>query len=243
MEASVWDLDGNVQYHHLEHGICVTSKKTQTTFQMTYPTLKNAQPVYFLLLKLIDTSRKTLSRNFYWLHLRGENYRLLESLRAKKAPVHIEVKSSLTGRDWRLKVLVENQLTGLCNTDICKEVECCYKKDKDISSCIWSRICPCLTSKEVSKLFPDEDKQNGGKKPKSFPIAFWLQLSVIYRGDDDQEIRILPVNYSENYFSLTPGEKMEIDVSFENPEKASSNPILVLSGWNINQRNIILSFP
>uniref|UniRef100_A0A0A9CSP7 Exo-beta-D-glucosaminidase Ig-fold domain-containing protein n=1 Tax=Arundo donax TaxID=35708 RepID=A0A0A9CSP7_ARUDO len=53
-------------------------------------------------------------------------------------------------------------------------------------------------------------------------VAFSLHFSVhnsessISR-EKYRDTRILPVHYSNNYFSLTPGEKMAIDISFEAP--------------------------
>lgn len=238
VEASVWGLDGSMPYHQLEHGISVPSKKTLTTFKMIYPTWKNAQPVYFLLLKLMDTSDQTLlSRNFYWLHLPGGNYNALEGLRSKKAPIRLGMTSTLTGRNCQLQLVVENTSVQMSHKSVARKGKCRPQKGS-ISSCLWSRVCPCLTSK-VAKLFPDQELHSQEKAS----IAFWLHLSVVCRKEGDQDTRILPVNYSQNYFSLTPGEKMEVDVSFEVPEGSTTAPTIVLSGWNIQQIKLSLPLP
>ncbi|CAN6346990.1 unnamed protein product [Urochloa humidicola] len=66
-------------------------------------------------------------------------------------------------------------------------------------------------------------------------VAFFLHFSVHTSGSSTakekyNDTRILPVHYSDNYFSLTPGEKMAIDISFEAPP--GSSPRVVLRGWN-----------
>ncbi len=50
-------------------------------------------------------------------------------------------------------------------------------------------------------------------------------------------LRILPAYYSDNYFSLLPGETREIEIEY--PAKATSGaPQLTLRGWNLSQETI-----
>lgn len=234
IEATVWGLDGSKPYHHIENSITVPVKKTLAVFEMGYPTAKDAQPVYFFLLKLFS-GKTLLSRNFYWLHLPGGDYTALEAYRAQKAPLRLGMTSTLTGRACQLHVVVENASLELpTKSHAAQEM---YAPEKSsLSSCLWSNVCPCFGSK-ASKLFPEQaiSSQERGR------VAFWLHLSVVYDGEAGEETRILPVNYTQNYFSLTPGEKMEVEVSFEAPESITKNPSLVLSGWNTQQTKLALS--
>jgi len=42
--------------------------------------------------------------------------------------------------------------------------------------------------------------------------------------------RILPAYYSENYFSLLPGESREVNVNFS---EVSARPAVGVRGWNV----------
>jgi hypothetical protein len=45
------------------------------------------------------------------------------------------------------------------------------------------------------------------------------------------KLRILPAYYSDNYVSLLPGERREIDIEY--PAAAKGEPQLNLRGWNL----------
>jgi mannosylglycoprotein endo-beta-mannosidase len=90
VEISVWDLDGACPYYKVTEKLSVPPKKVMQVVEMKYPSIKNAKTVYFLLLKLFRVSDTAIvSRNFYWLHLSGEDYTLLEEYRKKKIPLKI----------------------------------------------------------------------------------------------------------------------------------------------------------
>ncbi|GKA82146.1 mannosylglycoprotein endo-beta-mannosidase [Tanacetum coccineum] len=64
-------------------------------------------------------------------------------------------------------------------------------------------------------------------------VAFFLNFSVHASNKDHkkgEDTRILPVHYSDNYFSLVPGEEMAVTISFEVP--MSVTPRVSLHGWN-----------
>ncbi|KAK7837403.1 mannosylglycoprotein endo-beta-mannosidase [Quercus suber] len=84
IEASVWDLEVPI-------------------VEIKYPKSKNPKLVYFLLLKLYHTSDYgILSRNFYWLHIFGGDYKLLEPYGMKKITLKIASKVFIKG--CRLKM-------------------------------------------------------------------------------------------------------------------------------------------
>jgi len=54
--------------------------------------------------------------------------------------------------------------------------------------------------------------------------------------------RILPAYYSDNYFSLLPGESREIDIEYP-ASAASGAPQLALRGWNLPSQTISVASP
>ena len=62
------------------------------------------------------------------------------------------------------------------------------------------------------------------------PVAFFLRLQVLEQTDGT---RILPVFYSDNYFSLVGGETREIDLDF-----AGQGGDLYVEGWNVPRQRI-----
>ncbi|KAL2622744.1 hypothetical protein R1flu_002949 [Riccia fluitans] len=71
-------------------------------------------------------------------------------------------------------------------------------------------------------------------------VAFFLRFSVLQDTDDKQQVdrRVLPVTYSENYFSLVPGESLTVQISFKPPAGSNRVPVLVLQGWNVDKMEI-----
>lgn len=63
-------------------------------------------------------------------------------------------------------------------------------------------------------------------------VAFFLHFSVHAAKNMEElgeDTRILPVHYTDNYFSLVPGEAMTVNVSFES---RGVTPRVRLHGWN-----------
>ncbi|KAJ6762742.1 MANNOSYLGLYCOPROTEIN ENDO-BETA-MANNOSIDASE [Salix purpurea] len=110
IEASVWDLEGTCPYYVVHEKLSVPSKKTVPIFEMKYPKSKNPKPVYFLLLKLYKMSDYgVISRNFYWLHLPGGDYKLLEPYREKRVPLKITSNTFIKGSTYEMEMHVENK--------------------------------------------------------------------------------------------------------------------------------------
>ena len=87
----------------------VPANKTVPIVELKYPKSKNPKPVYFLLLKLYHMSDYgILSRNFYWLHLSGGDYKLLEPYRRKKIPLKITSKVFIKRFTYEIEMHVEN---------------------------------------------------------------------------------------------------------------------------------------
>ncbi|KAG1371074.1 putative Mannosylglycoprotein endo-beta-mannosidase [Cocos nucifera] len=252
IEVSAWDLEGTCPYYKVTEKIECPPKTTLPIIEMKYPKSKNAKPVYFLLLKLFRLSDTgILSRNFYWLHLPGNDYKLLEPYRTKKVPLKITSQVLIMGSSYKAQMRVQNISKNSNSRSItCKRVED-RKDDNDFD----------INSVELAEQVVPEKQEGGGgllrKICKSFccptsannpnvveingtdsGVAFFLHFSVHAAKKDQkdwEDTRILPVHYSDNYFSLVPGEAMTVDISFEVPQGIS--PSITLSGWNYHKKH------
>jgi hypothetical protein len=61
-------------------------------------------------------------------------------------------------------------------------------------------------------------------------LAFFIQLTLT-RGRQGDEV--LPVFWSDNYFSLLPGESKEVDAAFAAEDLHGATPAVEVGGWNI----------
>jgi exo-1,4-beta-D-glucosaminidase len=50
------------------------------------------------------------------------------------------------------------------------------------------------------------------------------------KGGDD----ITPIFWSDNYFSLLPGEKKSVTARFDSASAEGASPELVVNGWNVD---------
>lgn len=244
IEASVWDLEGTCPYYKVSDKLSVPPKKTVPIIEMKYPKSKNPKAVYFLLLKLYNMSNYgILSRNFYWLHLSGGDYKLLEPYRSKKIPLKITSKVFITGSTYEIQMHVQNTSKkpdslnliyknnlivrngdGDYDTTAAEPVHSRMEEKHGVG--VLQRICSRF-SKEAAGL--KVVQMNGA----DVGVAFFLHFSVHVSKKEHkagEDTRILPVHYSDNYFSLVPGETMPITITFEVPPGVT--PRVTLNGWN-----------
>ncbi|PHT58682.1 Mannosylglycoprotein endo-beta-mannosidase [Capsicum baccatum] len=109
IEASVWDLEDECPYSKTSEKLTVPPKKIIRTFEMKYPKLKNPKPVYFLLLKIYNLSdNRIYSRNFYWLHLTGDDYKILKTFRERGPPLKIISLTFIKGSSYEMHMHIQN---------------------------------------------------------------------------------------------------------------------------------------
>jgi len=246
----------NIPYHKINKNISVPSKITLPVFEMQYPKSHNAKPVYFLLLRLLDTSAKNLSRNFYWLHLPGGNYKLLETYRSKKVPIRSTTKVFLVGNTCTVQIKVHNTSNKLASErHSLPNFEDRDNQHEPISienNCEYGSMNveePATETTEgllsrVSSLFSRKNKniQVTETKGDHAGVAFLLHFSVLGKSRNNKsEEHNLPANYSDNYFSPAPGEVIPIDINFELPP--NTVPQVVLKGWNTNEHHLSMQIP
>lgn len=240
----MWDLEGTCPYYKTFETLLVPPKKTVPIVEMKYPKSKNPKPVYFLLLKLYYTSDNLiLSRNFYWLHLSGGDYKLLESYRKKKIPLKIISKIFIKGSCYEVHMHVQNTSKKPdSNTSTLINNFASAQSDDDFDT---SSVEPTHEKLEVTngvglfqRIFKCVAKENGSLKVTEMNgsdvgVAFFLHFSVhasLTNHKEGEDTRILPVHYSDNYFSLVPGEGLPIKITFEVPPGVT--PRIRLQGWN-----------
>ncbi|KAL6558047.1 hypothetical protein OROMI_018397 [Orobanche minor] len=248
IEASVWDLEGACPYYEIFDKLTVPSKSTIFTSEMKYPKSENPRPVYFLLLKLYKMSDyEILSRNFYWLHLPGGDYKLLEPYKKNKIALKVTSLTIIRGSGYEVRMHIENASKRpgprslLHNNTVLK----CANRDFDMPS---SEGVYCVTGKEKERsLFPKMLKkffmEGSGVKVSEINgtesgVAFFLHLSVHASKKDEKDTRILPVHYSDNYFSLVPGEVMSVSLNFEVSQ--GTTPCVMIHGWNYQGGHTVL---
>ncbi|KAK7277929.1 hypothetical protein RJT34_22948 [Clitoria ternatea] len=242
IEVSVWDLEGACPYYNTHENFAAPPKKVTPVVEMKYPKSKNPKPVYFLLLKLYQKSdNRILSRNFYWLHLPGGDYKLLEPYRQKKIPLKLTSEVFIEGSTYELRMHVHNKSKKPDSKSLIQGNSCFLADSPDIVNSgagkalevgWFKRIHKCLAGKSDGLRVSEVNGNNAG-------VAFFLHFSVHAVNRDHKEgedTRILPVHYSDNYFSLVPGETMTINISFEVPSGVT--PRVTLHGWNYHGKTI-----
>ncbi|KAK6159893.1 hypothetical protein DH2020_003274 [Rehmannia glutinosa] len=222
IEASVWDLEGACPYNQVSDKLTLPPKRTLSVFEMKYPKSENPKPIYFLLLKLYKRSdHEMLSRNFYWLHLPGGDYKLLEPYKKNIIPLKITSLTFIRGSTYEVRMHIANT-----------------SKKPDSRNALFFR-------KHCERDF-DMPLKTGGKRVTEINgskvgVAFFLHLSVhASKGDyrEGEDTRVLPVHYSDNYFSLVPGEVTTISLKFEVPHGIT--PRVKLHGWNYRHGHTLL---
>lgn len=68
--------------------------------------------------------------------------------------------------------------------------------------------------------------------PSPGPLAFFNRISLV---DKESKNRILPVFYSDNYFSVLPGEEKLITIQCD-PEIKTDKMLISLEGWNVKEQ-------
>ncbi|KAI3770655.1 hypothetical protein L6452_01796 [Arctium lappa] len=244
IEVSVWDLEGTCPYYKVSETLSVPPKKTVPVFEMKYPKSKNPKAAYFLLLKLYNVSDfRILSRNFYWLHLPGGDYKLLEPYRNKKIPLKMTSDISISGSTYNVRVQIKNTSKKPDPKSLLYKNNFIERNDDgdfDLKSSNKKQEIGLL--QKIYSRFSKEDNEvrvseiNGSE----VGVAFFLNFSVHASTQNHrkgEDTRILPVHYSDNYFSLVPGEEMAVTISFEVPEGIA--PRVSLQGWNYDSAHTV----
>jgi len=109
VEAVVYDVGGTVPYSQRITGVTIEAKKTMIIDVVPLFKSINKEPVYFLLLKLSNSSQTLVSRNFYWLHPTPGNYKQLgQAYRSNKIDVLTTATATIKEESYNIRVVVKN---------------------------------------------------------------------------------------------------------------------------------------
>ena len=107
-----------------------------------------------------------------------------------------------------------------------------YQEYSDLSNMLPADLQYSLyREKSGGKVFLTVDIKNAGKN-----IALMTRLKVLR---DRSKERVLPVYYSDNYFSLLPGESKQVILEFNAKDLQGENPVLGIEGWNLDYMEMV----
>lgn len=95
-----------------------------------------------------------------------------------------------------------------------------------------------LTGKAIKKTIGGHTTITVPLTNNSGNVALMTRLKVLQKKSGK---RVLPIFYSDNYISLTPGETKTVTITFDNKYLEKDLPKLMIEGWNINEREIHIS--
>ena len=96
-----------------------------------------------------------------------------------------------------------------------------------------------ITQLPEAELQVDQSISEEGTKQKAvlllrntsqIPAVF---VRIVLKGDDGEQI--LPVDYSDNYLTIMPGEKREVVVSWKKADARGKTPVFTFSSLNASQ--------
>ena len=96
-----------------------------------------------------------------------------------------------------------------------------------------------ITQLPEAELQVDQSISDEGTKQKAvlllrntsqIPAVF---VRIVLKGDDGEQI--LPVDYSDNYLTIMPGEKREVVVSWKKADARGKTPVFTFSSLNASQ--------
>jgi hypothetical protein len=67
-------------------------------------------------------------------------------------------------------------------------------------------------------------------------MAFFIRPQIVVNGEE-----VLPSFWSGNYFTLAPSESTTVTVSCPFQKLGVATPVLKVSGWNVEARELILN--
>jgi hypothetical protein len=76
------------------------------------------------------------------------------------------------------------------------------------------------------------DVTNGGST-----VALMIRLQLLKAASN---ARVLPTYFSDNYFSLLPGETRQVTLEFDGKYLSAESPKLMAEGWNVNPSEIAI---
>jgi len=92
---------------------------------------------------------------------------------------------------------------------------------------------PVITIDEKTELLNEQDQWVAITTLKNNTPTPALMIRLNITGDKTGE-RILPAFYSDNYFSLLPGESKKVITRVKKEDSRGENPRVLITGFNLN---------
>ncbi|KAF3638543.1 Mannosylglycoprotein endo-beta-mannosidase [Capsicum annuum] len=208
-EASVWDLEGECPYNKTSEKLAVPPKKVIPTFEMEVSKVEESKA--------------------------SDDYKLLEPFRERRPPLKITSLTFIKGSSYEMRMHIQNTSkkpdsnTPLYRNNFIRRNGSFGELDSSESFYLLDGKKHEISlyvknfSREYNKAMVSE--VNGTGKG----VAFFLHFSVHASKKEHNKVedtRILPVHYSDNYFSLVPGEVVTVTISFEVPPGVTPQVVL-----------------
>ncbi|PHT43963.1 Mannosylglycoprotein endo-beta-mannosidase [Capsicum baccatum] len=209
IEASVWDLEGECPYNKTSEKLAVPPKKVIPTFEMEVSKVEESKA--------------------------SDDYKLLEPFRERRPPLKITSLTFIKGSSYEMRMHIQNtskkpdSSTPLYRNNFIRRNGSFGELDSSESFYLLDGKKHEISlyvknfSREYNKAMVSE--VNGTVKG----VAFFLHFSVHASKKEHNKVedtRVLPVHYSDNYFSLVPGEVMTVTISFEVPPGVTPQVLL-----------------
>ena len=188
--------------------------------------IQDLSQTYFLRLELSDAKGQKVSENFYWLSTKPDEY------------------------DWAKSTFYNTPVTQHADVTMLNTLQ-----KVDLSLTPGETVAgqqPHVTGID-SKFLPHDSRTSFVTlKNPSKSLAFMVHLTLL-KGNRSGQVKnaaanpgnatslnpmnaggntVLPVLWSDNYFSLLPGEERRVDVTYSEADLGGALPVIAVDGWN-----------
>jgi exo-1,4-beta-D-glucosaminidase len=204
--------------------------------------IKGLSDTYFLRLELTDSKNHLLSDNFYWLSTKPDEYDWSKSTffntpATEHADVTMlnqlpQVELTLTPNET-VGSSREEHLTGVPLKFAPHDSRTTFVTVKNPSQSLAFMIHLRLlrgkhTSSSQNRSLAAAKKATSTKSGAA-NRGNATSLEPMAAGGD----AVLPVLWSDNYFSLLPGEQRQVNVTYSENDLGGTTPVIAIDGWNI----------
>lgn len=211
--AKIYNLDMTEKFSKSQE---ISIGPDSSTRVFTLPSLPDLSTTYFVDLRL-ESDGKIRSQNFYWLSTREETLDWAREQKDESGQYDISTWTpTKTYADYA-------ELNKLPRVDVEVSASNEEKGDETLTTVM-------VHNSSSSLAFGVHLKLNKWSSGRVEPV-----------GEGDPEKEILPILWQDNYFTLLPGETWQISAKYQIQDKMKGPPTLVVEGWNVNSKSIIVN--
>jgi exo-1,4-beta-D-glucosaminidase len=182
------------------------------------PEIAGLSTTYFLRLELFDGTKK-VGENFYWLSTKPDIFDW-EKSSYYHTPMKQHADLTMLNTLPKVDVIVTPGPTRAAGSSVTagNPQQVTSAKIKNSSKSIAFMVRVRLLKGPGPKTPKDAARQGNA-----------TSLDPMATGGDD----VLPVLWSDNYFTLLPGEEREISVTYATADLGGAKPVIGAEGWNV----------